>query len=94
MGAAHDKLSRGRNCLIRVGSQDFVVLGELWVLEDVNDFEIIEAVEVLLADSLQVIHRDLRTGARPRHVKLQKILGQEFLLRSLIDSLHRARPLQ
>jgi hypothetical protein len=39
-------------------------------------------VEVLLADSLKVVHRDLRTGACARHVKLQKILGQEFLRRS------------
>jgi hypothetical protein len=74
---ADDLTQRWRQLLDQSGRrEDLVVLGELRMLEDVDDLELILALQLLLADATQVGDRRLRAGRRSGDVELEDERGQ------------------
>src|SRR5688572_33483604 len=59
--------------------QDLLILGPLRVLEDVHDLQLVSSVELLLADPMEVVDRDLGAGTGAGDVKGQYVLGQASL---------------
>jgi hypothetical protein len=78
VGQVADHLSKGRRQLLdqRRRGEDLVVLGELRMLEDVDDLELILTAELLFADATQVRDRRLRARGRACNVELEDKRGQ------------------
>ena len=57
--------------------EDFLVFGALRILEHIDDLEVVLALELLIADTLQISDCDSRPGAGAGDVKGQQILGQK-----------------
>jgi hypothetical protein len=59
--------------------ENLLVLCPLRILEDVHNFELVSPVELLLADPMEIVDCNLRSGARAGDVQRQYVLGQGFL---------------
>jgi hypothetical protein len=49
------------------------------MLEHIHYLEVIAAVELLLANPVEIVDRDLRAGTGPGDVERKYVLGQDFL---------------
>jgi hypothetical protein len=49
------------------------------MLEHVDYLEVVPAVELLLADPVEIVDRNLRSGTRAGYIEGQYVLGQDFL---------------
>src|SRR5205814_1357167 len=69
-GQLFDQCRRGQNAL---------VLGALRIFENVDNLQLILAVELLAADSIEIVDGDFGARAGTRDVERQDVLGQSFL---------------
>jgi hypothetical protein len=56
-----------------------LILGPLWMLEDIYDLQLISPVELLRADTIEIVDRDLGARAGAGDVKRQDVFRQDFL---------------
>ena len=74
---ADDSPQRQRQLLDqRRRSENLLVLGSLGMLEDIHYFQLVSPVELLLADPVEIVDRNLRPRARAGDVESQQVLGQ------------------
>jgi hypothetical protein len=57
--------------------EDFLIFGALWILENIDDLELVLSFELLFADALQIPDCDSRSGTRAGDVKGQQVFGQK-----------------
>ena len=61
--------------------ENSLIFGDLWMLQDVDDLEIVLGAEVRFANPPKVRHRHLRARRRTRHIEFENVLGQNDSLR-------------
>ncbi len=59
------------------GCQNALVFGHFRVFEHIDDLEVVAALELLLADLLEICDGTARSRARARYEKSKQILGQD-----------------